>query len=131
MNMKKLHSFLPSAPLRISILATSLLLVASCASTPPPTSQMAVAEAAVQTANNSNTSEHAPRELQVAVSKLASARQALERKDYEQARKLAEQAEIDAQVARVRAEAVSAGIAARESEEAARVLREELNRTSN
>lgn len=114
--------------IKLLCLASLLALFVGCASTPAPNPQMAVAEAAVQAANSSNTSEHAPRELQIAISKLASARQAYERKDYVEAHKLAEQAELDAQVAMVRAQAVSATKAAQESGEAARVLREEINR---
>src|SRR5690606_36130719 len=117
-----------SAVRTFTLTALFALVMAGCSSTPAPDSKMAVAEAAVQNANNSNTSEHAPRELQVAISKLASARQAYERKDYIEAHKLAEQAELDAQVATVRAQSVSATKAAAESEEAARVLREEINR---
>jgi type IV pilus biogenesis protein CpaD/CtpE len=118
----------PAGAIKMVCAVSLLALLVGCASTPAPDTQMAVAEAAVQTANTSNTSEHAPRELQIAISKLASARQAYERKDYIEARKLAQQAELDAQVALTRAQSVSATKAAQESGEAARVLREEINR---
>jgi predicted component of type VI protein secretion system len=117
--------------LRTFILTAVLaLFMVGCSSTPAPDSKMAVAEAAVQNANTANTSEHAPRELQVAISKLASARQAYDRKDYKEAHRLAEQAELDAQAAVIRAQAVSAEKAAAETEEAERALREEINRSS-
>jgi len=48
-----------------------------CASTPVSVEKMAVAESAVQRANTSATSENAAGELQIAVAKLASARQAV------------------------------------------------------
>lgn len=129
--MKNLHMLRFKKAARTPLLGSALLLVlAGCASTPAPTSQMAVAEAAVATAKSSNTSEHAPGELQVAIAKLTSARDALARKDYDAARRYAEQAELDARVAQVRAQSVSARKAAQESQEAARVLREELNRNT-
>lgn len=119
-----------SAVRTFTLTALFALIMAGCSSTPAPDSKMAVAEAAVQNANTANTSEHAPRELQVAISKLASARQAYERKDYKEAHRLAEQAELDAQAAVIRAQAVSAAKAAEESQEAERALREEINRSS-
>lgn len=99
-----------------------------CASTPAPVEKMAVAESAVQRANTSGTSENAAGELQIAVAKLASARQAVNNKDYDRARQLAEQAEVDAQVAELHAQSVRSRKAAQESQDAARVLREEINR---
>jgi hypothetical protein len=129
--MKTPHIFSIPAPVRVMALTSTLaIFLSGCASTPVPTEQMAVAEAAVSSASSSNTSKHAPGELQVAISKLDRARAALAREDYMTARQMAEQAEVDAQVARVRSQSVSAGKAASESEEAARVLREEINRKS-
>lgn|SRR5690606_6413300 len=129
--MKILHMLRFTSAARALMLGSAILLVlGGCASTPVPVSQMAVAEASVQSANSSNTSEHAPGELQIAIAKLASARAAMSRKDYVEARRLAEQAELDARVAQVRAQSVSARKAAQESQEAARVLREELNRNT-
>ena len=99
-----------------------------CASTPVSVEKMAVAESAVQRANTSSTSENAATELQIAVAKLASARQAVNNKDYDRARQLAEQAEVDAQVAELHAQSTRSRKAAQESQDAARVLREEINR---
>lgn len=126
--MKIPHNVIFRRSARALALTTALILVTACASTPPPSSEMAVAEAAVERARSSNTSEHAPAELQIAIAKLASARDALARKEYDLARERAAEAQLDAEVAILRAQAVSAVKAAEESEEAARVLREEINR---
>jgi hypothetical protein len=91
---------------------------------------MAVAEAAVQRANTRATSENAPGELQIAIAKLASAQQALDSNNRTLATQLAEQAALDAQVAELRAQTVRSQKAAKESQNAARVLREEINRNS-
>jgi len=113
------------------LISSPLLLLAACASAPPEASQkMAVAEASVQHASNSNTSESAAVELQIAVNKLASARQAAANMDYERAQMLAEEAEVDAQVAELHAQSVRSRTAALESQEAARALRNEINRKS-
>jgi hypothetical protein len=102
--------------------------LAGCASAPPPTAQMAVAEASVQRASTASTSENAAASLQIAVSKLASARTAMNNKDYDLAKQLAEEAEVDSQVAELRAQSARSSKAAQESNAAARALREELER---
>jgi hypothetical protein len=108
---------------------TVAFLIGGCASTPPvPNERLAVAEAAVNRASSTSTSENAPAELQIAIAKLASARQAVASEDMELAGRLAEQAVVDAQVAELRAQAARSKKSALESQEAARVLREEIDR---
>jgi len=124
-DLMRLRAGLPA----LGVAATLLLLVA-CASAPVAVEQMAVAEAAVRTASSSNTSADAPRELQVATSKLAAAREAAQRKDNERARQLAEQTEVDARVAELHAQTVRSQRAAAETQDAARVLSEEVTRKS-
>ncbi len=114
--------------LRITAAAGLLSLLGACASTPRYGAELAVAESAVDRANTSSIREHAADELQLANSKLAQARDAYARKDYERARQLAEQAEIDAHVAELTAQSVRSRLAAQESQEAARVLRDEISR---
>ncbi len=125
------HSF-PIPPASYSaVLITAFamaILISGCATAPVPVEQMAVAEAAIQRASTSSTSESAAGELQIATAKLASARQAVISKDYDRAKQLAEQAEVDAQVAELHAQSVRARKAAQESQDAARVLREEIDR---
>lgn len=118
-----------TAMLAVFLAFTVAILIGGCASTPPiPNERLAVAEAAVQRANSDSTSENAAGELQIAIAKLASARQAVASKDYELADRLAEQAVIDAQVAELRAQSARTQKSAQESQEAARVLREEIDR---
>jgi Domain of unknown function (DUF4398) len=109
-------------------LATTLAVVAGCASVPEPTDKMAVAEAAILRASTSGTSVDAARELQLATDKLTAARQAMGSKEYERAGQLAEQATVDAQAAEIHAQAARSRKAAQETQDAARVLREEMNR---
>ncbi|MDN3923268.1 DUF4398 domain-containing protein [Roseateles violae] len=123
MNANKLIH-VPTAILAV----TAIAWLGACASTPAPKTEMAVAEAAVKNATTTNTSENAPLELQKATAKLASAQQAMAKKDYERARELAQQAQVDAQVAELHAQSVRSRKAAQESQDAARVLDEELSR---
>jgi hypothetical protein len=51
-------------------------------------------------------------------------------KDFERARQLAEQAQVDAQVAELHAQSALSRQAAKESQDAARVLTEEINRNT-
>ena len=119
-----------SAMIATSAASVLVLALGGCASTPMPTEQLAVAEAAVQRANTTSTQESAPAELATAVGKLARARSAVTAGDAMLARRMADEATVDAQLAEQRAAAARAALAARESEDAARVLREEINRKS-
>ena len=106
----------------------AVVLLDGCATAPPPVEQMAVAEAAVQRANTASTTENAAAELGIAVNKLARARSAQAAGDNLTARRLADEAVLDAQVAELHAQTMRSTKAARETEDAARVLREEIAR---
>lgn len=108
--------------------AAVTLTLAGCATQPVPIAQMAVAEASVQRADTSNTRVAAPGQLQTAVAKLASAQQAAAREDYVLAGQLAEQADVDAQVAMLHAQRVRSERSAQESLDAAAALRDESQR---
>lgn len=118
----------PATTVALAVVSSLVIVLGGCASAPVPVEQMAVAQASVQHATTTSTSENAAGELQLATSKLASARQAFANKDYARAKQLAEQVEVDAQVAELRAEAARSDKAAKESLDAARVLREEIAR---
>jgi 1,6-anhydro-N-acetylmuramate kinase len=115
-------------PLALAAAALVLTLLGACAGTPPPVAQMAVAEASVKRAGSTSTTETAAAELRVATDKLAAARSALTAGDHDRARQLAEQATLDAQVAELHAQAARSVKAAQETQDAARVLRDEIAR---
>jgi hypothetical protein len=120
----------PSSPRALLTLAALPLFLFACASTPAPLQELAVAEATVQRASTASTRESAPAELRQATVKLAEARAAAKGGENERARRLAVEAAIDAEVAEMRAQAVRSAKAASETQDAARVLREELSRKS-
>ena len=101
-----------------------------CAGIPAPTTQLAVSKAAVADAVSAGAPEFAPSEMKTARDKLDSANLALAANDYNKARILAEQVEVDAKFAETKARSVKAQKAAALSNDDTRVLREELNRKS-
>lgn len=104
---------------------SAAVLSAGCASTPPPTSQLATAQQAVNSADSARSAEYAPVELRNAREKLLQAEQANLEEDYERARRLAEQAEWDARVAERTAQAEKAKRGLKLAEEGTQELREE------
>jgi hypothetical protein len=113
-----------------AIIAGGSIFMASCASTPAPTEQVAVSTAAVAHAVTAGGSESAPTEMRIAREKLDRANLAMAAKDYDRARSLAEEAQVDAQLAETKARSTKAQKAANELQEDSRVLREEINRKS-
>jgi hypothetical protein len=104
------------------------LAVSACASTPPPTEQLAVATAAVSHANAAGAQALAPTDMDAARAKLRRANLALAAQDHGLARQLAEQAQVDALLAEAKAESLRARKAADEVQAASRALREEMGR---
>ena len=91
-----------------SLLLASLLL-AACSSVPPPQEQLAAADLAVREADEAEAGAHAAAPLRRARDKLEQARAALQAKEHLAARRLAEQALVDAQRAEAEARAAVAG----------------------
>lgn len=114
-----------------ALLATSAIVIAGCANGPPPTAQMEVSKAAVaRAAASPDTVEFAPVELQSAKDKLARAEKAMADENYELAKQLAAEAQVDARLAETKSQSAKAQKAAKDSQEAIRALREEANRNA-
>ena len=114
----------------VTSLAFATLCVVACASTPPPTAQVAVSTAAVANAVSAGGPELAPAEMRVARDKLDRANVAMTAKDYDRALSLAQEAQVDAGLATAKAQSAKARKAAEAVREDSRVLREELDRKS-
>lgn len=110
------------------LLAAAALSLLACAGVPVPTEQMAVSRAAITQATGAGAPALAPIELGMARDKMARAEQAVASGDHQRALTLAQQAQIDAQLAAARAEAVKSRKAADELQAASRALREEMSR---
>lgn len=112
----------------MSGIALATVLIGGCASVPAPTEQLAVSQQAVSSAASAGGSEYASADMRAAQDKLDRAIQAMAEKDYENARLLAEQAEVDAQLAASKAGSAKAQQAASTVVEDSRVLRQEIER---
>jgi hypothetical protein len=91
---------------------------------------MAVSRAAVSNASSAGASEFAPVMLKSAMDKMAAAERAMTEKDYVKAGELAEQAQVDAQLAAASSRSAKAQKAAEAVQEDSRVLRKEIDRKS-
>ena len=116
---------------RIGLTAGAAIFMAGCASTPAPTEQMAVSRVAVSNASSAGGNEFAPLQLKSAMEKMEGAERAMTEKNYVLARQLAEQAQVDAQLAGATAHSAKAKKAADALQEDSRVLRQEIDRKTN
>jgi Domain of unknown function (DUF4398) len=106
----------------------AVVVLGACASVAPPTEQMAVSRSAVANAVSAGGAEYAPVEMRAAQEKMDRANRAMGKEDFEDARKLAEEAQADARLAEKKAQAAKAQKAASVTQDDIRVLREEINR---
>ncbi len=107
------------------------LLLAACATTPVPVAQMALSSAALDQAVAAGASEHAPTDLRSARDHLDRARLALQADDRTLALSLAQEAQVDAQLAEARAHAAKAVLASKSVKDGNRILKEEMGRKTN
>jgi len=115
-------------PLIIGVSLAATLLITGCASIPAPTSQIAVSKAAITNANSAGGNEFAPLPFNAAMDKMDAAERAMTAQDYLRARNLAEEAQVDAQLATVTARAAKAQKAVGQLQDDNRVLRQEIDR---
>ena len=127
--LTRTNFFAPQRILRglVTSFAAALLLIA-CASTPAPTEQMAISRAAVSNATSAGGNEYAPVQLKSAIDKMDAAERAMSAKDYVRARQLAEQAQVDAQLAEATARSAQAKKASDAVQDDSRILRQEIDR---
>jgi hypothetical protein len=104
------------------------LLVAACASIPPPNEQLAASRAAIESAEVAGANKTAPVELAQARDKLSAAQLAVNNRDNDVARRLAEEALVDAQLAQAKASTARSREGLEQTDNAVRNLREEANR---
>jgi hypothetical protein len=111
--------------LKLAALAIgSSFILAGCAGN-PPSEQYAVTQSAVNSAVSAGGTEFAAVEMKAAQDKLKQAEIAMHDKNYEEARRLAEQAEWDARVAERKAQAAKAEQALKDSQKGVQELRQE------
>ncbi len=109
-------------------LAASTALLAACASVPPPKEQLAVTETEFRNAQSTGAATTASVELERARAKISEARAAIKDEDNARARRLLEEAEVDARRAAAKANADRADKALAELRESIRALEQEAAR---
>lgn len=115
---------------RLAALALgSGLVLAGCAGK-PPSEQYAVTQSAVNSAVSAGGTEFAAVEMKAAQDKFKQAEIAMHDKQYDDARRLAEQAEWDARVAERKAQAAKAEKAVQDAHQGVQDLREEGMRSA-
>jgi hypothetical protein len=113
----------------VSVAALALALAAAGCSAPRgPEQEIEKAEMAVRTATQTGVPESAALDMRLARDKLERAREALAEEDYERAKRLGEQASVDAQVAMAKSDSEAAREAAQELERSIQTLRDEAER---
>jgi hypothetical protein len=126
--MKNFNPLRPTKTLySIGVITVTAIFISGCAGL-PPTEQMAVSKVAVTNATSAGGNEFAPLPLKSAMEKMDAAERAMAAEDYVLARQLAEQAQVDAQLAAATARSAKAQKAASALQEDNRVLRQEIDR---
>jgi len=102
-------SFLPQLPQWFKFpIVCGVLAVTGCSAARPPEAAVGQAELAVRQAAESKAPVYAPSEFRIAQEKSLGAQRAMSEEEYDYARRLAEQAVVDAQLAQARAGAAEA-----------------------
>ena len=103
------------------------LALAACANEAPPTAQVTLADSTIRDAETAGAVQYSPVELNTAREKLEAARRNMQDDNNEQARRLAEEAEVDARLAELRARTKTTRDAVAAIQSSIDTLRRELN----
>ena len=112
-----------------AITLAAALLLAGCATQRPPTVKLTSADVAIQHAMEDDAAQHAPLELRVAREKLDRARKLADDGKETEASRLADEAQVDAQVADAKARAEKARQQTDEARKTMETLRRETERS--
>jgi hypothetical protein len=120
-----------ATPLLIATTVAGLLALSGCASPPPaPTQQLQAAEAAISVAEKARVADYASPELGEARDKLAAAQTAAQQEKMVEAKRLAEQSRVDAELATARAEVAKAKAVNDEMMKSTDVIKQEMQRNT-
>lgn len=113
-----------------AFVGVALLALTGCASAPIPTEQLAVSKTQIDSATTAGGTEFAPLELKMAREKLDAANKAVADKDYDKAKRLASEAQVDGKLAETKALSAKAQKAVAETQSHLRTMLQEVNRNS-
>ncbi|WP_421773315.1 DUF4398 domain-containing protein [Gracilimonas sp.] len=113
--------------MRQPLLLTFLIfIIGACASTKPPSDKLTQVEASIQQAEQVGAENYAPLEIREARKKLDKARELVSKEKYGKAKRTADRAMVDAELAQMKSLSEKAQKAVRELRESIRVLQEEI-----
>lgn len=111
--------------------AAGLLTLTACATEPlPPDKELQAAALAITSAEQARVADYASPELGEAREKLAAANAAAQQKNMVDAKRLAEQSQVDAELATAKAEAIKAKTVNDEMKKGTRSLEQEMQRNT-
>ena len=111
------------------LLASAVVILSGCASAPlPPTAEMQAAERAIGTAEQAQVVRYTTAELDTARKELAAARLAITEENMPQAKRLALQAQLNAELALARAELVKAQAVNKDMQQSIDAVQQEAQR---
>lgn len=113
--------------LRQGLVMGIAIVFISCGSTKPPSEDITRAENTIKQAEQIGAQNYAPLELREARQKLERANKLVEEEKYEEAKRMADQAEIDAELAEAKTLSEKAQKAVHELRESIKALREEIS----
>jgi hypothetical protein len=114
-----------------TVIALSGLAFGCATEGPPPSQDLTMARTLVEQADKSDAQRYAPADLQRAHDELSSAEKASAERRYVEARRYAEMAQVDADLASARASSGEAQHAAHEVQRSIDSLRQESDRHAN
>ena len=110
------------------VLGLSAVLTACAGPGPRPEGEMQNARTVIQRAEANDARQHEPVLLNQAQTKVADAQELIDDEEYDEARRVLEEAAVDAELALARTETEQARIAAEELNKSIEALRNQLNR---
>lgn len=111
---------------RQTLVLSLVFLGFSCASTKPPTEEMARTEAAINQADQVGAQDYAPLALRNARKKYQEAKDLVDKKKYKKAKRMAERAEVDAKLAEKRSLSEKAQNAVKQLHKSIKILKQEI-----
>jgi len=116
---------------KIGFAAVLVASVAACGSAPKPKAELALSKAALNNAEQAGAREHAPVLLRKARDKHSTAMRAYDKENMTTAKRLAQQALVDAEAAQAKANAQKSLVALQELREGIDLMRTEINRVQD
>jgi hypothetical protein len=118
--------------LKACLVTLFMVVLAGCAAkTPAPAKQVTLATQSIAQAESSGAVEFAPVELKAARDKLSQAKVAMDKEENLKAKRLADEAMVDADLAEAKARSAKSQKVVEELKESINVLRKEMNRKTS